>query len=500
MRKEIYARALPKSIVLTETYCYEQEISRNPKIEEKGSPSGRIEVLVPYDGYDCFMRQAIRDVEQQIEDCSPDEKLNALIGYLAINEHDKTDLEDLLSQSKKYESIPLFVPVRDGALIQINQLGSDQHLCVIKHIYQPKPPELIPIQVDLQVLDDDISLVGLPSPKNLETLKRLDGGEARNLADLVTKYVRSGFTFGDASFRNSLVLLFQVRLSIPVDQAAEKFTPKIKQFSLRWPTSTSLSNLNLSVNGFKEHKEIRYDPLTKNLQWTDVQFEKDQKSQNSIWRSQLMFLIIGQPGELYQQASLDGEIEVEVPGHLLSGLQARFYGFNQESKRVGELNEKFPELSTRIITNFELILDEAFQKRTRSTSQELKFDQIFPDEECIRIIRNELNVQGFSVCMFQQIPVITNSDSEEEVKWLISAERPEGIDSMALWIVVHGIQVKTERTTRRGEVIHTSKDKSGELRMYLLGQFPRNSHSLIKKMKTLQEELRKKFEKLQRQS
>ena len=227
-----------------------------------------------------------------------------------------------------------------------------------------------------------------------------------------------------------------------------------------------------------------------------MQFDKDRQNQNEIWRSQRMFLIISQPSELYQQTSLNGEIEVEIPAHLLSGAQARFYGFNYKNKKVGELKENFPKSSTRIIANFELILDEAFQKRIKSTSQELKFDQILPDEECVRIIKNELNAQGFSVSP----EIFVESDNEKELKWLIYADRVEGIDSMVLWIVVHGIQFITARKTKRGETEHLSEDKSGELRMYLLGQFPRNSHRLIKKMNALQEELRKKFEKLQRQN
>jgi hypothetical protein len=500
MGKEIYARAVPKSITLTETYCYEQEISRNPSIKEKDSPAGKIEVLVPYDGYKYFTRQAIRDVEQQIEDTSSDEEVNALIGYLAISEHDKTDIEDLLSRSKKYESIPLLVSVFNDTFIQRNQLSNDQYFCILKHIYQPKLPELLPIQLNLEVLDDDISLVGLPSPRKI--LNSLSSENTESLVNLITKQVKSGFVFGDASFRNTLVLYFQIRLSLPLDQFSE-LTPKVKRLSLQWPTSTSLSNLSLAVNGFKPNKELKYNPITQNLEWFDVQFEleieKDSQNQSGIWLSQPMYLLIGQPSELYQQVSLNGEIEVEIPGRLLSGLQVRFYGFDQITQKVGNLNDNFLKFTTRIVTNFELILDEAFHKRIKSTSQKLKFDQIFPDEECISIIRNELQNQGFDVPLLQEVSV-TSSGREKKFKWLIFAERSEGIDSMTLWIVADGIQFETERTTRRENVIHTSKDKSGELTMYLLGQFPQNSHSLIKKMKALQEELRKKFEKMQRQN
>ena len=101
MKKDIYVRALPKSIKLTETYSYEQVIARNRSSEEKEKPSGKIEITVPYDGHDYFKREAFQDVVKQIKNSSPNQKVDALIGYLAMNRYNDTDLNNLLFKYKK---------------------------------------------------------------------------------------------------------------------------------------------------------------------------------------------------------------------------------------------------------------------------------------------------------------------------------------------------------------------------------------------------------------
>lgn len=491
--QEVYARAIPKIITLTETYCYEQEISRNPYDKEIKNPVGKIEIVQPYDGGKYFPKHAIKDVEKQIGDNTSVRDIHALIGYLAISGYDETDLHNLLSQD---DSIPLRIPV--------GNLRNEQLYCLLNHEYCPESPELLPIQVNAHVLDDDIILYNLPLPQDL--LTRTSSWSHKELAaleDKVIKLVRNGFTFGDSSLANRLMLFFQVRLSLPINQLT-KTNPKIHRLSLSWPTSTSSSNLKLAVDSLlNPSKNLSYNPLSKCLEWFDVEFKfkknsqiqyeingEDEQTQIGIWESSPMYLLVGQPSELYQENILKGEVNVEIPEYLLSGIQARFYGFN---KVVGELEEKLPSLSTSLITHFNLILDDAFQKRAKSASLELKLDKILPDQSCIRDIVNELNTQGFSVLFNEKLPD-TKSNGEKNLTWIISAEKSEGIDSITLWIVVHGSELEIISTIQGSKSEHMSKDRSGNLSLYLFGKYAGSSHILTKKMKTLQEELRRKFE------
>ena len=51
--ERLYARATPEKVAITETYSVTQEISRNPSIDG-GTPTGRIEMVIPYDGGNYF--------------------------------------------------------------------------------------------------------------------------------------------------------------------------------------------------------------------------------------------------------------------------------------------------------------------------------------------------------------------------------------------------------------------------------------------------------------
>ncbi len=496
MTRDIYARAVPKSIKLTETYSYEQEISKNHSFKQKEKPSGKIEITVPYDGHDYFKREAYQDVIQQINDDSPNQpkNKNAIIGYLVMKGYDRTDLDNLLLQAKPYGSIPLKIPVINEQ-IQHEQLCQERHLCILDHSYQPGNPELQPIKIYINVLDDDIFLINLPDPR---LLGNLDETEAENLGKRIDRHL---YDRSDHPLNGQLILEITVRVVLPID-LHHNLCPKVKRLSLEWPTITSIESLSFCIGKDYKYDNIRYNPINNSLEWTaDSQnnnaLMKKEESTNSDseWQTytQNMLVWIGQPGELYQQPSLKGEVEVEIPEQLLSGLQVRFYGFH--NNQVGKHNPKLTQLNTRLNTSFELFLDEAFKKRSCSILQKLQFGNIIPNEDSILIIVNELNYQGFDLKERQLNP--TSTDDGKEWRWLISAWRSEGVDTMLLWILIRGKEYSIEKETDRRTVKYDVKDQSGNLIMYLLGQFPRSSHKLIQKINVLQKGLREKFEILQ---
>ncbi len=491
MKKDIYVRAIPKTVKLTETYSYKQVIARNSSFEEKEKPSGKIEVIVPYDGHNYFNRKAFQDVVGQIQgNSSHGAEVNALMGYLAMSRYDKTDLNDLLFQSKKYESLPIEIPVLNND-IKPYQLCQDRHRFFLKHTYQPQTPELEPIKLNIQVLDDYISLIGLPPPNELEALEL---EKTINLADKIAQEVYSGIGGGNL-LKGNLILFIQVKLVLPRIFSSD-LSPKVKRVSLEWPTITSLNSLTLSVNTRENNKNITYNPLTRSLEWTDVLMEKETNNLDAEWQSyisQMMLLWIRQPGELYQQPSLEGKVEVEIPDQLLSGLQVRFYSFSDQ--KIGNLDQGLPTSNTRLINNFELILDEAFEKRERSILQEMKFNNIIPNEKSIRIIQNELNFQGFE-SQVKPLSSFSNNDGRE-LSWIVSAWRSEGIDPMVLWIVISGKEYTIERQAQEGNRKYKAIDKSGNFTMYCLGIFPSHHYSLMQKMNSFQKGIRHKFEKLE---
>lgn len=502
--KTIYARATPKSIELTETYFYEKEISLNSSLSrEKQKPDGKIKIVVPYDGHNYLTSQAIEDVKRQIgNNNSSDKTIKAVIGYLAISKHDGTNVYELLDSSKKYDSVPLEIPLPTKTIDSIEKLKQDKDICVIKHKYHPKSPNLEIVKLDIKVFDDDsdlifdddINLIDMPLPK------------IKNLANKIEQKV-SGFSGDNKWFRNKLIIQINIQLTFPESYNLYQ-NPQIDKISIRWPKITFLNNLNCIIGSENNNKNLKYNPLKSSLEWKNREkiniFTKEESLHNYSDNQRIIyhnvdkpiFLVISSPGELYQQASLEGEIEIEIPETLLSGLKARYYKF--DNQKAGLLVNNHISKNTRIINNFELILDDVFQKRTRTISQELKFDKIFLDDECIRIIKSELETQGFEHPASDDIPIPSSND-KKELKCLIYARRSEGIENMFLWIVARGKQFQTIRETTQGDTKFKSQDESGELKLYLLGRFTGNNHILLQRMNALQKELRKKFEKIQRE-
>ncbi|MDJ0729258.1 MAG: hypothetical protein QNJ33_04620 [Crocosphaera sp.] len=504
----IYARAVPKAIHLTETYCYEKYISTNESLEPAEKPQGKIEVIIPYDGQEYFGQRAIQDVAQQIT--SRNGEINALIGHLAMSHYDNTNLDNLLSQNQKYETIPLQIPVFNNTISHLSKLKEDKHLCLLSHEYHPDLPEFKPINVEIEILDDYHLL--LNEYEELTSLDRFGKIDQRNptkiieIAQSIRTQVKSGFSGNNNSLKGKLFIFIKIQIFIDFSSIglSDEFRltkyPQVKQLSIEWPTITSFRAFDLK-HIYKNKtlaENIRYNSLNKSFEWfakSDVN-GKDiplvmQRNVNSSRNHRqnyeiLMLMGIVQPGELYQETNLRGTIEVEIPELLLSGLQARFYGFS--NNQVGRANLEMTQLKTRIITNFQLDINEAFKKRTRSTAQELIFENVLSNEDNLRIILRVLNSQGFSY----QYKDLYDSNSNRTL-WLITAERQEGIEKMTLWMVIDGEEKTTVVKDTKGNVEEQTGDKKGQVKMYFLGSLPRNSYTLIRRMNALQEELRQKL-------
>src|SRR5262245_44586390 len=106
----LYARAMPEKVEIAETYSVTQEISNSPR-SESGTPTGRIEMVIPYDGGEYYTRQAVGDVERAVAARGRAEARTAIVGHLLIADHRRTDLYQSMRQHGEVGVIPLEVPV-----------------------------------------------------------------------------------------------------------------------------------------------------------------------------------------------------------------------------------------------------------------------------------------------------------------------------------------------------------------------------------------------------
>jgi hypothetical protein len=282
----------------------------------------------------------------------------------------------------------------------------------------------------------------------------------------------------------------QVRLVIADQPGLGKLEPTIKRVALGWPTITSMRALNLEV--VRQKKALSYNPLNRSIEWLDVAMSIDDSHEDNeparhknvrSYRSDLMVLRINQPGELYKQQRLDGEVEVEIPGHLLSGTQIRLFN------GVGALEKDVePEVITRISTKLDLILDDEFARRVLTPYQHLYFDEVIPNQRRIADIETALKDRGFTVEKGEL------HEEGESLQQLLQAKRSEGPEDMLLWLLAEGRHYKTERRNEvQGGQSYKSDSRSGELRVFMFGALPRASRELTREMNALQQTLRQTF-------
>jgi hypothetical protein len=484
----IYARARPQRVRIEERYFYQQDLSQSSgKIVGSarvlaGPPAGQIEVMVPYDGDQCFTRQAYGDVSRACGG-SPADAADALIGHLALTDYERTDLDARLDLGATYGSIPLQLPVSPGPDPSLlDHLVADSSACTLTYDYTPGASQLkiVPIDIDVELRDPDS--VGFSPPA------RDAAGTAAGDPAAIMQHV---------SFRPELLLRMTVRLQVP-DRSAGAAPPVVTRLSLSWPAIASLRSLRLRVDG--ELHPLSYNPEKRGLEWSGVPMTRAADAAEGdlrIYSSPVMELSIPQPGELYGRESLTATAQVRV-GWLLSGMSARLYD------AAGSLDrDRQPELASLVSGGFALALADALARRMVSPYQQLHFDEVIPDELRISDIKAALSSRGFEV--------LDPPEQSPERRWLC-AERSEGADTLRLDLYIESSYIegsyiegsyiesrpsgsRQQRRTRGGET-YPAQGESGELRIYVYGLFPRDSQQVVHEVNALRRALRERFDRL----
>ncbi|MEV6343781.1 hypothetical protein [Actinoplanes sp. NPDC051851] len=487
----LFARATPSKVTLTEIYSVEQDISKNKSLRQAGDGTGRIEILVPYDGREFFSRLAVADVQQGLgaqQGMTGDRR--ATIGHLLISDHTRTTgLLPSLRLHGTAGALPLTVPIAtaDGTL----DLTGDRKACSIAYDYQPANPSLNPIELDVGLDDPDSLSHAFETVLDSVTRKREEPSK-------IIERLRQ-----QASFDSELLLRITVKISIPIKYATAKPKPVVKHMSIAWPALTSLRSTQLYVAepgpdaGGPSIREapIRYNPAKDRgrLEWQDVPvpqvaMEGEQTRGNlRSYHEVSLFLKIGHPGELFQQRELAVEAQVDITGYLLSGLDVRPYD------ATGQRQVRRPEVTTKLRVHATIYPDDIFATRRFSPYQQFVFDDVIPDEQRITDILTVLNNAGFKA---EKVPAPGPPAPPDPVtpSWLLQATRSHGPDELFLLVAVEGRRTRLDREQILGDRVRIRDDKeSGQLKVSVLGTLPVNHRELTREMNALQLTLRERF-------
>ncbi|MEW5988031.1 MAG: hypothetical protein AB1791_15470 [Chloroflexota bacterium] len=480
----LFARARPQVIRLIETYPYRITAGSHTEVEPTGTPSGRIEVVVPYDGRDCFSQQALSDVKQQVKQARGVTRLKARMGYLGLTSYGRTDLDERYHFSLAHNVIPLDIPIRGWGLWKEDDLRRDGHVFRCGWDYTPGFPQKTPLELTPLVYDETVLKEEDYLRDNRRIVKLTDG----EVANRVSEFPR---------FERSLLLEFRLRLSLPVrlGSGGKASRPYIDQLALTWPVPSASRHFHLSLDG-QEHPLV-YNAEGQQIEWREVKLTprpgRVAGSDFVRYEAPVMLLRIKQAGELYlyggpaQPAELKGFIRVIIP-RPLSGLQTRFYRATGEGDAAVNV-ERVSILDCQL----SLHLEECFARRPFSPYRRVHFPNVLPETPRLEDIVSWLRRQRFSCD--GPVDVSTNEQIQaNRRRYLIQATRSEGAGEMILWIVVEGTVMDTLRERELpGRETYATFRPAGDLVIHIRGKVEGNRQRLTDVIEALVAELQARF-------
>jgi len=491
--EKLYARATPEKAEITETYWVTQKIAKGNQ-RDLGQAEGRIEIVVPHDGRDFFTRQAFEDVKRAIRLREGPGSLAATIGHLLIADYQRTDLGRSMQRHGEYGAIPLeiLVPTQSGAA---EELIADRRASVLRYDYTLHEPSF-QATLHVQLLDPDI--LGVERDSLLDAYKVPPD-------ELLRVFTQTNRVTGEC------VLIIQVSLQLPVKKD-QRVMPRVRRVSIGWPTVTSFAATRLCVlyprpRGGYRQRDIphRYNPVGQCLEWEDVCVLKpgsrpdDADVASVTYQSRQLLLVVGHPGEIFDGGKLTVHADIEIPGYLLSGVEAWLYGATGEMTPSVKGNP-LPRLKTSIHSTATVQIDDALEMRSFVLYHQTVFDRIVPDEERIDDIVRVLGAQGYIVDERQ--PASDHLAEAGTLRWELGAHRSCPPDTLRLRIIAVGQKrpLEEREVDERhpdGNVIVVRSRETGWIRLTVRGTLARQHLELTKRMNEFQAALRKLYQQQQ---
>lgn len=506
MSNVIFARVQPDGVRIVETYRYEQTLGLASRVSAAQAPVGQIKVAISYDGYQSFTRQAYADVRRQyarwlaraavpappsrlrravvrltgpapqirqrivrllrrgrpeaplatpaaVTDPAP--PTEALIGHLLLDNYDRTDLGSRYDLYNHYGALPLQAPIRGAGLDNLDQLRADRHRASIIFDYMPRDLAVKPLQVGVQVGDMREGIWPDPAASPTDILAALkQAAEA-------------------SETQNDLRFSFRVEAYLTRSALPTALDVTLKKMWLEWPLPLSvdhqvaalLTDQGQATSGTPAWTaSLRFNLQDNRLEWSGAPLHAASASARpdlTTWVTEPMHLVVRRPADLYFSDVLTGQVELELSGLLLSGVQALY--FDGIGRRLDQV--KLEKLS-RLQVSFKLALSDLLAQREVPHFRQVVVPHVSLRGWRLSELEARLTDSGFHVTRVLQSGPGPNG-------WLAAfgAEPIAKPQSLQVWVLVDGSRrsLITEET-RLGRAAATRSDVSIQLHCLSRGE------------------------------
>lgn len=495
-------------------------------------PTGSIRWDLPYDGARCFPRAASDDAAEAVKKATryEDEGADVLatMGHLVFVDHDDSNLSTVLGLDGKFGAHALRLPVRTSVL-DAGALVADTRVANFETTYEPAAgkPSVSPIRVDVQLHDPGHMDEKFVLHSDMERMRESNGA-------VIVEAIREA-----GEFIPELTMTVEVHLTLPARSGHGKQPdpPMVRRVRVHLPGDIPLpaSSVTLTLPAVKDEREgehegkargkseihsdrgadsdidsdadghrdagghaeadgaagnLQIDTRAGTLDWRDVPMTRPDDGEGPRrYTSGQMNVRFDRPGELFAEKRMHVDVEVELPGELLSGMDVRYFdAFGNREKRSAVLTAR-----SWISTRATVMLWDAFADRSVAPFQSFSFDEIVPDQLRVADVRAALIDQHFTVLDLPR----SRGEAKKRTRDLVVAERDDGASRIRLWVYVDGRKHLTRRESRHhwGHR-YTSKMDSGTIQIYVRGVVRGDTKSLMRAMNGLHLALRDRFRRL----
>jgi hypothetical protein len=458
--------AWPTSIRWIEQYEYKYGLDENPDCRPAGTPSGEITIVVPYDGYSSLPRSTA-SLAGEYRAAGLGE---ARIGFLALSRAPRSDQMAALA-APEVMSIPL--ALSDARLATSDKLTADEDECALSVTYEPAAPVTDPLDIDVNVYDDETA----PVTRLSEFLALANAQRSPN---------------------NSLILDVTLRVHVPskaiIGEPAQ-IDAYLDPLSIQWPTvvpNWQLKVVDLSGDQAQPLCWI-YNPETESVEVREVRLRAVGAPSGAryIIAAARLRLTVNYPGELTSMNVMQGSARVVLKQLVLSGRQLAVFdaaGYEWPTERLAPVLER----QTELMGTFELRLAGRFKRRMTSTYRRLQFPGVMPDALRQADVGAMLRDLGY-----ENIEVHTPQPDEGGWRWRIDCRRWEPVEHALTALTLLAIEGGRGRTRREqavpGGLTVSTIHPTSSLTLHIWGRLQGGSGSLTNGLNDVLEILKHRF-------
>ncbi|MEM7336590.1 MAG: hypothetical protein AAF490_31210 [Chloroflexota bacterium] len=448
-------RCSPKEIKATESYRMKMDLVSNIKTETIET-SGKIEIKVPYDGNSYVTKRSTKDLSSQWQYKRLPRRSRALIGYLNLKDHTKTDLDVQYGLSLHNDVIPLDIALKERGLQYLEGLVEDKFEQVSEIKYLPNNLHASPLSLEFFISDEIYH----------DEFEQNDNPKLKN-------YLSIGFNFILASSPAQMKLFG--------DEGVE-----LLDFRMDWmtvPTTERISAVLYAVNELgevtKEETAVSYDAEAKQLVCAKLPLLKNE--QKNQYHNTLM-LQVPEPMAVYKDKLFSGTAQFKYP-FLLSGLKLNYYQTNGQLKSNDKLEIK---KETRFFLEFRLGVRNYFKSKRYVPSQLFHFPRVLLTKTRVEDIKLILEDERFT--NIRPIP----TKNRNAVK--LYAEREEGMATLRLQMRLIGHQAMTEREKIiPGDEKFTTKFPTGGFKCHIKAELSQDYHTVVNVISRIHARMKQRF-------